>query len=118
MCMGRDAGLPGAARQAAFAISGMFSEDSRFCSEGKREKESCREARYLAEPTQVHGLVRVTLISMSLRGMGNIQPSTNFSLFADLFYLLRVSHSSGVYRRVNLIYDEVPHYGMKCHTMV
>lgn len=58
--MGRDAGLPGAARQAAFAVSEMFSEDSRFCSEGKREKESCREVRYLAEPTQVHGLVRVT----------------------------------------------------------
>lgn len=72
----------------------LFSEDSRCCSEAKEEKEVHRSQ--VSELSQVHRHVRVTLISSSLRGMENIQPSTKFSLFADLFYLLRVSHSSGV----------------------
>lgn len=51
--MGRDAGLPGAARQAAVAASRTLSEDNRLRPEGKGEKESRREVRHLAEPTQV-----------------------------------------------------------------
>lgn len=51
--VGRGAGLPGAAGGAAAAVSRIFSEDRRFCFEGKGEKEMCREVRHLAEPTQV-----------------------------------------------------------------
>jgi len=61
-----------------------------------------------------HRHVMEMLICVSLRAMENIQPASTLSLYTDLFYLLRVSHSSGVHRRVNLIYCEVPHSGMKC----
>lgn len=79
-----------------------------------KEKEKKRFAEKSGIWLNLHRCLRITLIPTSLRWMESIQPSTKFSLFADLFCLLRVSHSSGVYRRVNLIYYEMPHCGMKC----
>lgn len=82
----------------------------------EKEKKRCAEKSgiWLNLHRYLHRRVRVTLIRTSLRWTESIQPSTKFSLFADFFYLLRVSHSSGVCRRVNLIYYEMPHCGMKC----
>lgn len=93
--LGRDARLPGAARQTALVVPGCFQKTAGFAPKEKKRNRH-REVRCLTELTQVHRHVRVMLISTSLRGMENTQPSTKFSLFADLLYLLKVSHSSGV----------------------
>lgn len=74
---------------------GCFQKAAGFALKEKKRKRRT-EVRCLTELTQVHRHIRVTLISISLRGMENIHLSTKLSLFADLFYLLRVSHSSGL----------------------
>lgn len=87
--MGRAARLPGAAKQAALLVPGCFQKTAGLVLKEKKRKMRT-EVGCLIEITQVHRHLHVS------EGKENIQPSPKFSQFAHLFYLLRVSHSSGV----------------------